>query len=120
MDFTEFKSLILPSGFVLLGIEFEDGPMLDAIGRSALAKAVIEDGTISIHLAVGQSPDELSISIYHEVLEALTVGAANPPSAVGGLNEAGFEQAATEAHRRHGLANPARVLKFLHEFGFTD
>lgn len=40
--------------------------------------------------------------------------------AVSDLNEAGFEQAATGAHRQHGLANPASVLKFLHEFGFTD
>lgn len=93
--------------------------MSDAIGRPALARVVIEGNTISIDLVANQTSDELSVSIYHELLEALTVGVTSPPQAVCDLNEAGFEKAAQDAHRRHGLANPDTVLKFLHEFGFT-
>jgi len=94
--------------------------MRDAIGRPALARAVIEGRTISIEIATAQAPEELSVSIYHELLEAMTVGVQSPPRAVWDLNEAGFEQAAQVAHRLHGLANPRNVIIFLGEFGFTD
>jgi hypothetical protein len=120
MDLESFAYLQLPGGFILRGIEIEDAPMLDAIGRPALAKAVIEDQTISISLAAKQAPHEMSVSVYHELLEAMTVGHAHPPDAVSDSNEAGFEAAAIEAHRRHGLANPASVITFLHEYGFPE
>lgn len=120
MDFEQFSDLQLPQGFLLLGVEVAEAPMLDAIGRPALARAVIENGTISIYLTADQTPDEMSVSIYHEVLEAMTVGVFSPPAEVCDLNEAGFEQAAKDAHRRHGLANAASVLIFLREFGFTN
>jgi hypothetical protein len=120
MNLTPFKSLRLPNGFTLLKIELVASPMCDAIGRPALAKAVIEGDTISIDLVADQTSDELSVSIYHELLEAMTVGVPSPPQAVCDLNEAGFEKAAQDAHRRHGLANPHNVLSFLHEFGFTE
>ena len=120
MDLEQFNDLQLPQGFRLLGVEIAEAPMLDAIGRPALARAVIENSTISIYLAVDQSPAEISVSIYHEVLEAMTVGVQSPPAEVCDLNEAGLEQAAREAYRRHGLANPASVLTFLREFGFTN
>ena len=120
MDLEQFSDLKLPHGFRLLGVEVADTPMLDAIGRPALARAVIESGTISIYLTVDQTPDEVSVSIYHEVLEAMTVGVPSPPAEVCDLNEAGFEQAAKDANRRHGLANAASVLIFLREFGFTN
>ena len=94
--------------------------MMDAIGRPALARAVVENGTISIYLTADQTPDDMSVSVYHEVLEAMTVAVLSPPTQVCELNEAGFEQAAKDAHRRHGLANPASVLTFLREFGFTN
>jgi hypothetical protein len=94
--------------------------MRDAIGRPALARAVIEGHTVSIEIASAQTPDELSVSIYHKLLEAMTVGVQSPPRAVRDLNESGFEQAAQDAHRLHGLANPRNVLTFLSDFGFTD
>ena len=94
--------------------------MRDAIGRPALARAVIEGHTVSIEIASAQTPDELSVSIYHELLEAMTVGVQSPPRAVWDLNESGFEQAAQDAHRLRGLANPRNVLTFLSDFGFTD
>ena len=120
MDLDQFSNLQLPEGFRLLGVEFVDLPMLDAIGRPALARAVIENGTIAIYLAREQTPTERSVSIYHEVLEAMTVAVISPPPAVSDLNEAGFERAAMDAHRRYGLANAASVLIFLRDFGFTN
>ena len=120
MDLESFKSLRLPGGFILLSIELEDAPMVDAIGRPALAKAVVEGNTVAIALSAAQVPAEMSVSFYHELLEALTVGLADPPASVCDLNEAGFEAAAREAYRCFGLARPSTVLNFLHDFGFTD
>ena len=120
MNLAAFRGLQLPNGFTLLKIELVASPMSDAIGRPALAKAVIEGETISIDLLADQTSDQLSVSIYHELLEAMTVGVPSPPQSVCALNEAGFEKAAQDAHRRHGLANPHNVLNFLHEFGFTE
>ena len=94
--------------------------MRDAIGRPALAKAVVEGHAISIELAADQAADELSVSIYHELLEAMTVAVPSPPPAVCDLNEAGFERAAQDAHHCHGLANPRSMLAFLSDFGFTE
>lgn len=94
--------------------------MRDAVGRPDLARALIEGRTISIEIATAQAPEELSVSIYHELLEAMTVGVQSPPRAVWDLNEAGFEQVAQGAHRLHGLANSRSVIIFLSEFGFTD
>ena len=94
--------------------------MRDAIGRPALARAVIEGRSILIELVAAQTAEELSVSIYHELLEAMTVGVQSPPRAVWDLNEAGFEQAAQDAHRLHGLANSRNVLTFLSDFGFTN
>jgi len=79
MDLESFKSLRLPGGVILLGIELEEAPMVDAIGRPALAKAVIEGNTVAVALAAGQASAEMSISIYHELLEALTVALAARP-----------------------------------------
>ena len=120
MNLDQFSGLQLPQGFVLIRIELVQAPMRDAIGRPALARAVIEGRTIFIDLAADQTADELSVCIYHELLEAMTVGVALPPLMVCDLNEAGFERAAKDAHRRHGLAKACSVIDFLHEFGFKD
>ena len=118
VDLNSFRDLPLPQGFRLLRIELVADPMLDAIGRPALAKATIENRTIAIQLAAGQTPEEMSVSIYHEVLEAMTIGAPVPPPSVFNLTEVGFEQAAQDAHQRHGLATKVSVIGLLYEFGF--
>ena len=118
VDLNSFRDLLLPQGFRLLRIELVADPMLDAIGRPALAKATIENRTIAIQLAAGQTSEEMSVSIYHEVLEAMTIGVPFPPSAVRDFTEAAFEQAAKRAHRQHGLASKASVITFLYEHGF--
>jgi hypothetical protein len=113
-----FRGLPLPGGFVLTGIALVEGRMLDPIGRPALARTTIQGRELSIALDAAQSADELSISIYHELLEGLTVAFPQPPLSVLELTEAGFERAAHEAHARFGVATPASVLAFLASFGF--
>lgn len=63
-------------------------------------------------------PEQISISIYHEVLEAAAVAAQHPPVAVSNLNEAGFEAAARSAQKRLGMATPDNLNQLLADFGF--
>jgi hypothetical protein len=63
---------------------------------------------------------ELSVSIYHEVLEAATVTAEDPPKSVIEFNEGDFEAAARSAHTRYGIASPRALNQMLASFGFRD
>ncbi len=114
-----FHDLPLPGGFILSAIALVPGPMIDPIGRSALAKTVIEGRRIAIVLDQAQPPDEQSISIYHEMLEGLTVAFTSPPAAVADFCEADFEREARLALQRFGIATPQSVLAFLTAFDFA-
>ena len=76
----------LHGGFRIVRVSVTDQPLLDAIGREAVARTVIIGSSFEIELA-RLSDDELSISLYHEVLEAATVAAATPPASVAAYNE---------------------------------
>ncbi len=119
MSLEAFEYQPLRGGFLLIKIVINGEPMHDAIGRPALARTTIVGSNITIELAASaSSPDGVSISIYHEVLEAATVAATNPPPDVCELNEAGFESAAINAHTIYGPATPASLNRMLEFFGF--
>lgn len=119
MNLADFQNLPLRGGFLLLSVTLDDEPMVDAMGRLALAKTTIIGCTMEIALGCSTpDPAEISISLYHEVLEAATVAALEPPESVWELNEAGFEAAAQDCHRRLGMASPANLNQMLEEFGF--
>ena len=114
IDFHAFSNLRLPGGYLLLDIA-ETGPgMIDPAGRPAVAKTTIVGNNLRIVLAQGMDAYEQSISIYHEILEGLTVAMNRPPSAVEDFLESDFEAAAVAAHARFGFAMPENVLNFLH------
>lgn len=114
-----FRDLALPGGYILSVIELVPGPMIDPIGRAALARTVIEGRRIAIVLDDAQPPDEQSISIYHEMLEGLTVAVDAPPAAVVDFCEADFEREARLALQRFGVATPQSVIAFLTAFDFA-
>lgn len=119
MSLEAFEFQPLRGGFLLIKIVINAEPMHDAMGRVALARTTIIRRNITIELAASTSDaDEISISIYHEVLESATVAALSPPAAVCELNEAGFEVAAKEAHALHGAATPETLNRMLESFGF--
>ncbi len=109
----------LRGGLLLVKITVNAEPMFDAIGRVALARTSIIGANITIELSSALADrGEVSISIYHEVLEAATVGAMNPPAAVCELNEAGFDASARNAHATLGEASPDTLNRMLADFGF--
>jgi hypothetical protein len=119
MDLTSFNEINLPGGFHLRAVQISSVEMIDPLGRPALAKSVIEGENISI-LIISLPDNETSISIYHEILEALTVAYDSPPESVMMMNEADFEVAAYEAHKKFGFATPSSVLLFLRGYGFYE
>jgi hypothetical protein len=119
MNLDDFIQLPLRGGFLLLKVSLTDNPMVDALGRLAVARTIIIGSTLEIEIGCSApDPNEISISLYHEVLEAAAVAAPRPPSAVCELNEAGFEAAAQDCHRRLGMASPRTINQMLEEFGF--
>ncbi len=119
MNLEDFTQLPLRGGFLLLRVSMTDSPMVDAMGRLAVARTTIIGSTLEIEIGCSApDPNDISISLYHEVLEAAAVASPRPPQSVCELNEAGFEAAAHDCHQRLGMAAPITINQMLEEFGF--
>ena len=118
IDLPAFRNLRLQGGFVIVELEFTREPMLDALNREAVAQTRIIGSRFQIQLRSGMSEQEISISLYHEVLEAATVASLRPPASVMEFNEGDFEQAAQTAHAEFGPATPDNLNRLLQSYGF--
>ena len=118
LDLAPFQNLALRGGFTLVETQLTAQPLLDPIERAATALTVIRGVRFHIFLRADMDEHELSVSLYHEVLEAATLAAENPPLGVLEFNEGDFERAAQEAHASLGVASPAHLNQMLAEFGF--
>ncbi len=116
--FDAYTELALRGGFRLISVRNAQEPMMDALNRPALARTAILGLTLEMEIAGSLSADELSITLYHEVLEAVTVAARHPPPAVRELNEVGFESTARRMNAELGPASPAALNRMLELFGF--
>jgi hypothetical protein len=106
--------------FFIAEIELTGEPLEDALGREAIAQTRIVGREFRLVIRSGLPDAELSITLYHEILEAATVASPHPPESVCELNEAGFEAAARHAQQTWGEAsveNPNRMLQF---YGFRE
>jgi hypothetical protein len=118
IDLRQFINLRLHGGFIIRVIELTDAPIIDAIGREAVAQTSAIARNCRLLIRGGLSEAELSITLYHEVLEAASVAIEIPPASVIDFNEADFERAAHEAHERWGNASPANLNLVLQFHGF--
>ena len=118
IDITQFKNLRLHGGFIVKDIGLTDEPIMDAIGREAIAQTSAVVREFRLLVRAGLSEEELSITLYHEILEAASVAITNPPASVMDFNEADFERAAHDAHKRWGNASPANLNLLLQFHGF--
>jgi len=66
------------------------------------------------------APSKLKDPLYHEILEAASVGSLNPPADIMDFNEGAFEQAASAAHARWGSASPENLNLLLQFYGFAE
>ena len=120
MDLASFKNVRLLGGFVIASIEFTHAPMRDPIEREAAAQTRILGKDFHITIQAGMSDRESSISLYHEILEAATVGSYPPPDSVMEFNESDFERAAQAAHTKWGEATPENLNRLLQFHGFHE
>ena len=120
LDLTPMQNLVLKGGFLIAEIRLTSQFLLDPLGRPATAQTLIRGSRFYISLRRDLSETELSVSLYHEVLEAATVAADNPPQSVMEFNEGDFELAAQSAHARLGVASAESLNQMLVEFGFQD
>ena len=118
IDVGQFRNLQVHGGFTIQEIELTDTPIVDAIGREAIAQTSAVAGNFRLLIRAGLSDEELSITLYHEILEAASVTTAEPPANVIDFNEADFERAARQAHGRWGNASPANLNLLLQFHGF--
>lgn len=118
LDLVPFQNLALRGGFLLVEVGLTAQPLLDPIERAATAQTLIRGSRFHILLRADLDERELSVSLYHEVLEAATVAADPPPESVLEFNEGHFERAAQSAHERLGVASPKTLNQLLAEFGF--
>jgi hypothetical protein len=118
LDLTPFQNLPLRGGFTLVETMLTAKPLLDPIERAASAQTLIRAKRFHVLLRADLDETELSISLYHEILEAATVAADHPPSTVLEFNEGHFEAAAHDYHHRFGIVTPESLNRMLADFGF--
>lgn len=118
LDLRPFQNLELRGGFVIAQVQLTAEPLMDPLERTASAQTIIRAQRFHIFLRADMDERELSISLYHEVLEAATVAADQPPNTVIEFNEGDFERSAQSAHSRLGTASAETLNRMLEEFGF--
>ena len=110
----------LLGGFIIAAVEFTNEPLTDAIGRPAIAKTGIVGGTFDVVIRRDLDERELSVTIYHEILEAASVAAQDPPHQVVDFTEADFDRIAYAMHESLGEASPANLNRMLQLHGFGE
>jgi hypothetical protein len=73
-----------------------------------------------LEVSPGLDDEELSVTLYHEILEAAAVASDQPPFSVIEFNGADFERAARQMHPMVGLVSPENLDRMLQHFGFGE
>jgi hypothetical protein len=118
IDLSTYRNLRLRGGFTIVRIEITHKPLSDAIGRDAIARTQIVGRNFDLLIRASLPPRELSVTLYHEVLEAATVATDTPPAAVRELNEGDFDRAAYQAYEQLGEVSPKNLDRMLQLYGF--
>ena len=115
---SRFQGAPLCAGFAIFSVEIAEGPLLDLLGKPALGRTVINGRKLSITLSGSLSEAEASVTLYHEVLEALTVAVPAAPESVRLLTESGFEGAALFLSRTLRSGVPRESCRHVAIYGF--
>lgn len=93
IDPASFKNARLHGGFVITEVRFSREPFEDALGRAAIAQTRTLGKNFQLLIRSGLNERELSVTLYHEILEAATVALSHPAPSVLDFNEGDFERA---------------------------
>lgn len=120
IDLRSFENISLRGGFTIVRVESTADPLLDALGREAIARTRIVGRKFEIAIRSGLSEEEQSVTLYHEILEAATVASPNPPPTLVDFNEGDFERAAYSSHQQFGIASIGNLNRMLQSYGFKE
>ena len=120
IDAATFRNTRLRGGFVIVEIAFSVAALVDALGREAIARTGIVGKRFDVLIRPGLDDRELSVTLYHEILEAAAVASADPPASVMNFNEADFERAGYAMHAELGEASPENLNRMLQLHGFRE
>ncbi|MBI4028142.1 MAG: hypothetical protein HY360_24370 [Verrucomicrobia bacterium] len=119
IDLSTVLRCALHGGFLIADIRLLKNRMVDALGREAVAQTTVNGRQLSLVLWAGLDDEELSVTLYHEVLEAVAVASTHPPVGVIEFNEGDFERAAREMYAMLGQASSENLNRMLQHFGFS-
>ena len=86
-----FRDVRLPGGYFIRHLAIVEGSLVDAIGRPAFAQTQIVGRKLRLVLLASLGEREKSVTLYHEILEAMTIAVSKPPAQVLDFNEGDFE-----------------------------
>lgn len=118
IDVASFRNVKLHGGFSIAEIRLTPEPLVDALGREAAAQTRIIGGEFHLLIRSGLSDEELSITLYHEILEAASVASEHPPDSVANFTEGDFERAARRMRDSLGEASRETLNRMLQIHGF--
>jgi len=118
IDPNAFSGVRLRGGYIIVGISITAAPSLDPLGRAVIAQTRITGRKFHITILYATDEKECSVSIYHEILEAMTVASENPPTSVIDFNEGDFERAGYQAHEQFGPVSSENLNRMLQFYGF--
>ena len=118
IDLSALQNLRLRGDFTIVRLELTNEPIADAIGREARARTRIVGRGFDLLIRAGLSQLELSVTLYHEILEAAKAAIENLPAAIRQLNEGDFDRAAYQAHEQFGEVSPQNLDRMLQLYGF--
>ncbi len=119
IDLGTFSGKTLHSGIEIESVETAKD-LTDVIGRPATGHTSRVGKKLKITIKEGLTPEEQSITIYHELIEG-AMGAHFPdnvPKALQELNEVGIDELAKQFHEMLGPASVSNLNKALKELGF--
>jgi hypothetical protein len=115
---SEFPDLHLVESLSISEVSVVDGPIEDLFGQSAAGKTLIAGGKLHIQILSSQSDEEKSVTLYHEILEAITVAATFVPGRFRDFAERDFEREGYRAFNQFGPASPSSLAAMLQFHGF--
>jgi hypothetical protein len=118
-----FNNVVLRGGYRINSLQLTDKPIIGPGGLQKLGSTGTNLGTgaMDILISSNQSNRQISITIYHEVLEAALYQAGpKAPPAVSHLvdNETGIDALARSFYNQLGIASVENLNKMLESLGF--
>ncbi len=118
MNPSEFNNLFLVTGHTIISLELSNEPITDARGNEALGWTQTIGREMRIQILAELDEKEISVTLYHEVLEAVLLSCRHPPNSMVKFCESDFDLTAYAMYEKIGAATPNNINHMLQILGF--